>query len=196
MDMTSIALAASLLLANGPRTSPPPVPAGPVLVPSRLAAVARAPLAPAQRDTIIEYSSFYYQRLTVHRWGSYTMLPLFAAQAYVGSQLYAGNTEGNEDAHALLAAGVAGLFAVNTVTGLWNLWDGRHDPNDRTRRFTHSALMLLADAGFVATGLLAEGAEDDGSGGGGASTHRAVAIGSMAVSTVGWLMMTDLFRKD
>lgn len=190
MDLSLAALAALALATASP--ADPPI--GPVQPVSRIAAVAHAPLTPMQRDTIIEYSDFYYKRLTVHRWGSYTMLPLFAAQYYVGSQLYSGNDEGNEDAHAMLAAGVAGVFAVNTVTGLWNLWDGRHDPNDRKRRFTHSALMLLADAGFVATGLLADGVEDDGTGGGGASTHRSVAIGSMVVSTVGWLMMTDLFR--
>ena len=206
MDL-SLALLSALALATTPPADPPAAPAGPTLPGARIPAVALPPLPsltpaagptplPSARDTVIEYSSAYYQRLTIHRWGSYAMLPLFAAQYYVGSQLYSGNAEGNEDAHAMLAAGVAGVFAVNTVTGVWNLWEGRHDPNDRARRVTHATLMLLADAGFVATGLLAEGAEDGGTGTSGMRTHRAVAIGSMAVSTVGWLMMTDLFRRE
>ena len=172
----------------------------PVVVPVAPPAAIEGRLAVAIKgaDAPVEYSDWYYRRLTVHRWGSYTMLPLFAAQYWVGAKLY-GRTPGADDGgakdlHGVLAAGVAGLFAVNTFTGLWNLWDGRHDPNDRKRRFTHATLMLLADAGFVATGVLADGAEGGGSGGG-AGAHRAVAIGSMAVSTVGWLMMTELFRK-
>lgn len=193
MDLSLAALAALALATAQP--APPPPPAGPIQPPSRIAVVPAARLSPS-RDSIVEYSNLYYQRLTIHRWGSYAMLPLFAAQYYVGSQLYDGRTEGNEDVHGMLAAGVAGVFAVNTVTGVWNLWDGRHDPKDRKRRITHATLMLLADAGFVATGLLAEESDGAGTAGNGASTHRAVAIGSMAVSTVGWLMMTDLFRKE
>lgn len=194
MDITLAALAAMALVTAHPADRPADPPAGPVMPASRFAAPALAsrPRAAAS-DTVIEYSKAYYTRLTIHRWGSYAMLPLFAAQAYVGSQLYSGGGDDNKDVHEALALGVAGLFAVNTTTGLWNLWDMRRDPNERGRRFTHVTLMLLADAGFVATGILADDAEDRP---GGANTHRAVAIGSMAVSTVGWLLMTDLFRKD
>ena len=192
MDLTLAALAA-LTFATAHTAAPPPDPlSGPRLPVARLAAVQPAP---ASRDSIVEYSAFYYQRLTIHRWGSYTMLPLFAAQYLVGSKLYAGTaTSSTKDTHALIAAGVAGLFAINTTTGVWNLWDGRNDPKDRRRKFTHAAFMIAADAGFVATGLLAGDADQGG--GGRASTHRAVAISSMAISTVGWLIMTDLFRKD
>jgi hypothetical protein len=192
MDLTLAAIAALAFASANPAARPVDLPAGPRLPVSRLVAALPAPEA---RDTVFEYSSFYYKRLTVHRWGSYTMLPLFAAQYLVGSKLYDGTaSDGTKDTHELIAAGVAGLFAINTTTGLWNLWDGRKDPKDRRRKFTHAAFMLAADAGFLTTGLLADDAEQGG--GGRASTHRAVAIGSIAVSTVGWLMMTDLFRKD
>lgn len=189
MDLALVALAASLAVAPAERAPEPSLfVAGPRIAASRI----RPAAVPG--DTIIEYSNFYYQRLTVHRWASYTMLPLFVAQYVVGSKLYdSGSAEGNKDAHEMLAAATAGLFGINTVTGLWNLWDGRADPNERGRKLTHSVLMLLADAGFVATGILADGAEDGAAGG--ASTHRAVAIGSMALSTASWLIMTDLFRK-
>ncbi len=165
-------------------------PVGPVMPASRIGAPATAVVP---RDTIIEYDRAYYTRLTIHRWASYTMLPLFATQYYLGSRLIRGDEDANKDAHELVAATIAGLFVVNTTTGLWNLWTMRADPNDRARRITHVTLMLLADAGFVTTGLLADGAEEGGSG---ASTHRAVALSSMAVATVGWLIQTDLFKKD
>ena len=194
MDLSLVVLAATTLA-----TSQPSLPSieldGPRLPASRLAAAVTRPVgpAPAPRDTVIEYSKAYYQRLTIHRWGSYAMLPLFTAQYLVGRQLYDGNVEGNEDLHGALALSVGGLFAVNTVTGLWNAWEMRADPNGRARRITHVTLMLLADAGFVTTGVLGSEAED---GSGNASTHRNVAITSMAVSTIGWLIMTDLFRKE
>ncbi len=190
MDLALVALAATLAVAPPDHTPTTlSLEAGPRIAASRIRPT------PVPADTLVEYGTFYYQRLTVHRWASYTMLPLFVAQYVVGSKLYdAGSAEGNKDAHEMLAAGVAGLFAINTATGLWNLWDGRADPNERGRKVTHAVLMLVADAGFVATGILADEAEDGGAGGG-ASTHRAVAIGSMALSTVSWLMMTDLFRK-
>ncbi len=200
MDLTLVAIAAltfagadpAVAPADAPSVAPAAAVAGPRLPVTRLAA---ALTAPAPRDSIFEYSPFYYKRLTLHRWGSYTMLPLFAAQYLVGSKLYNGTAaDGTKDTHEILALSTAGLFAINTTTGLWNLWDGRKDPKDRGRRFTHAAFMLVADAGFVTTGIIAGDAEQGG--GGRASTHRAVAISSMVVSTVGWLMMTDLFRKD
>jgi hypothetical protein len=197
MDLSLAVLAAVALSTAQPVTTPTEPPLGPRLPAARFgSAVALPPTRsaePAPRDTVIEYSKAYYQRLTVHRWGSYAMLPLFTAQYLVGRQLYDGNVEGNEDLHGALALGVGGLFAVNTVTGLWNAWEMRADPNGRKRRITHVTLMLLADAGFVTTGVLGSEAED---GAGNASTHRNVAISSMAVSTIGWLIMTDLFRKD
>ena len=45
-----------------------------------------------------------------------------------------------------LAAGVAVLFGVNTVTGVWNLWEGSRNPSGRTKRLVHGILMLCADA--------------------------------------------------
>lgn len=145
------------------------------------------------RDSVPEYSAWYYRRLDVHRWGSYAMLPLFAYQYWAGTQLMRADGDGDdvEDGHELAATSVATLFTVNTVTGLWNLYEGWNDPTDRTRKRLHAILLLAADAGFVATGLLAAEADDSGSA---RRTHRNVAIGSMALATSGWLMMLDLFR--
>ncbi len=39
-----------------------------------------------------------------------------------------------------LAASIAVLFGVNTVTGVWNLRDARKDPAGRTRRTVHGGV--------------------------------------------------------
>lgn len=212
----AIALAAAPADTFAPvamRVPPPPIAAPVVVAPvaggplitSRFEAVVPRPTPSVQGDgasapealpapEAVEYSDWYYRRLTVHRWASYTILPLFAAQFVAGLELAKGEAaaaDWAEDAHPMLAAGVAGLFGVNTLTGVWNLWDSRKDPEGRGRRITHAALMLLADAGFVATGILADDAEDDG---GAVGPHRTMAISSMAVATISWAMMLDIFR--
>jgi len=83
------------------------------------------------------------------------------------------------------------VFAVNTVTGVWNLWDSRKDPAGRTRRYVHSALMFIADAGFVYTGTLAD--DDEGTSDS-QQQHKNAAVFSMGVATASWLMM--LIWKD
>lgn len=149
--------------------------------------------APTPVHAGVDYSEWYYRRLDIHRWGSYAMLPLFIAQYAAGTQLERGGEDNwAEDVHPMLAGGVAALFASNTVTGVWNLWEGREDPNDRKRRFLHAGLMLLADAGFVATGILAHEAED----GGGAGAHKTAALASISVATLSWAIMLDVFRPD
>jgi hypothetical protein len=162
-----------------------------------------APDSAPQPRRSVEYSDAYYRRLTVHRWASYTMLPLFAAQYVLGDRIldqktdaYAGVGNGVDPAarrrHQVVAGGVATLFAVNTVTGVWNAIEARGDANGRARRSTHVLLMLAADAGFVATGLIASRASDQGPPQ--ARTHRTVALGSMGVATAGAAVMW--FRGD
>jgi len=145
-----------------------------------------------QRRHAVEYSEWYYRRLTIHKVASFTTIPLFAAEYVLGDKLYNGTaTSSTKSAHQAVAAGIGVLFGVNTVTGLWNLWDSRHESEGRARRTTHALLMLAADAGFVATAALApEGEEnsfeessDD------RSRHRTVAVTSMAVSLASYLMM-------
>ncbi len=151
------------------------------------AAPAPAPQGPpAPRPIAFEYSDGYYKRLKVHRIASYATLPLFATQVVLGQKLYGGEySQGTKDAHTAVAIGTATLFAVNTVTGVMNLWEARKDPNASPRKRVHGILMLASSAGFVATGLLAP----DSEGGGDRSAHRAVALTSMGVATVGYLIM-------
>jgi hypothetical protein len=157
--------------------------------------------APAVSDTgrtnrprAVDYSDAYYKRLTVHRIGSYTMLPLFVAEYALGQNLMQDASPASwlKPAHGLVAGGVGVLFGVNTVTGLWNWWDARDDATGRTRRTVHSLLMIASEAGFAATAALAPGRQQTAD----YATyqhrqrlHRNVAIGSMALSTAGGAMM-------
>lgn len=150
---------------------------------------------PVVRPRAIEYSDLYYTRLTIHRWGSYAMIPLFAAEYSLGQNLMqdASPATWMKPAHGVVAGGVGVLFGVNTITGVWNLWESRDDPSGRTRRIVHSVMMIVSDAGFLATGLTAPGHHH------GFTTygdylhrervHRDIAIGSIALSTIGGGMM-------
>lgn len=141
-----------------------------------------------RRRRAIEYSDWYARRLEVHRIGSYTMLPLFGAEYVLGNQLLHGADRHSAigASHTLVAGGIGALFTVNTVTGLWNLWDSRSDPAGRTRRTIHSLTMLAADAGFLWTGAIAGDAKRSNDA---ARRHRNVALGSIGVSTIGTAMM-------
>ena len=150
------------------------------------AAATADPQAAAQRPVAFEYSDGYYKRLKVHRVASFATLPLFITQFVLGQKLYSGDYgDGTKDAHTAVAIGTATLFGVNTVTGVMNLWEARKDPNKSTKKKVHGILMLAADAGFVATGFLAP----DDEGGGDRSAHRAVALTSMGIATVAYLIM-------
>ena len=153
------------------------------------AAAATAVATQAARPMAFEYSDGYQTRMKVHKIASFATLPIFVAQAVVGQKLYNGDaSDSMRSAHKALVGATAALFAVNTVTGVWNLTEGRKDPNHKTKRMMHGLLMLAADAGFVATGMLAPESEHEFSdngfestgGGHSQSTHRTVALSSMA----------------
>lgn len=168
--------------------------------------LARGPIAdagvalsirPSAQDTVrrprpkaVIYSDGYSRRLTVHKTLSWAMLPLFAASYLSGDQILSKGVDAPgwaEAIHEPAAMGTAALFGVNTVTGAWNLWEGRADPNGRTRRIVHSVLFTAASAGFAYTGMrLAEEAEESVDG---RRRHRNMALGSMGLSTASWLIM-------
>ena len=143
------------------------------------------------RPRAIEYSDAYYTRLEIHHWASYAELPLFAGEWFVGQRLL--NEErtgfpssGLKTTHQAIALGLGALFTINTVTGGWNLWEGRKDPAGRTLRILHSVTMLGADAGFAWAGASGGGAKQTDVG---ANHHRTIAISSMALATAGTAMM-------
>jgi len=174
-----------------PRTTTAPEGGGDVVGPRRTASLWTT-TTPEGADTTrrrpvaVEYSDAYATRLTIHRLASYTMLPLFGVEYALGQKLLTNSTPSTRGQHRFVGGAIAALFGINTVTGLWNLWDARHDENGRTKRTVHTVLMLAADAGFVATGAIANSARNSHDE---ALTHRRIALGSMAVATVGSAMM-------
>ena len=144
------------------------------------------------RPRAIEYSDAYFTRLAIHRYASYAELPLFGVEYALGQKILNGQrtgdlaSSGTRSAHKVVAGGLGVLFAVNTVTGVWNLVEARHDPAGRTRRNIHALSMLLADAGFLWTASLAGGARRSEDG---ANRHRNAAIASISVATASTLMM-------
>ena len=134
----------------------------------------------------VEHDDAYYRRLQIHRVGSYAMLPLFVGEYFLGERLIRDGDQSPgwvKPAHVATAAGLGVLFTSNTVTGVWNLAQSRHDPQGRARRTVHAVTMLAADAGFAAAGIAAGGARRD------PDTHKQLAIGSMGLATAGTLLM-------
>ena len=143
------------------------------------------------RPRAIEHSDFYYVRLTIHRDASYAILPLFVTEYALGSSLFANppGSDGTRTAHAVVGAGLIGVFGLNTVTGGWNLWDSRHDSPGRARRYIHAGLMLLSDAGFVATEMVAPGRRRVLLDPSRKRLHRTLAYASMGVALSGYGLM-------
>ncbi len=143
-----------------------------------------------KRPALVEYSDWYGRRLAIHRTLSWTMIPLFAVSYYTGERLARDGRVNSPYAiralHPYAATGAAAVFGINTVTGVWNLWAGRHDAEGRKRRFAHSILFMIADAGFAYAGSIGEEARENSEI---RSRHRTVALSSMGVSYVGMMMM-------
>lgn len=183
------AVAAALILATaGAAGAQQPV------TPADTVAASAASLVPVdtpvvrRRPRAIEYSDAYNTRLTIHRIGSYAMLPLFAGEYYLGDRLLNGTNPPSwmKPTHVTVAGALGVLFTVNTVTGVWNLWDSRQDPSGRTRRYLHTALMLASDAGFAWAGAVGGDADHSYTAG---QHHRNIALGSIALSTAGTALM-------
>jgi len=142
------------------------------------------------RAKAVTYSDWYGRRLTLHRRLSYAMLPLFAASYFSGDQILRNGSDAPSWArnlHRPAATGSAVLFTANTLTGAINSWQSRHDPIGRKRRIAHGLLFTTASAGFVYAGTkLANDAEESQDK---RLQHRNVALGSMGLSTVSWLIM-------
>jgi hypothetical protein len=151
---------------------------------------------PRRRRKSVDVSEWYNRRLQIHRAGAYAMIPLFALQAYAGTQLYEEGSSAPgwaKTTHRVGATGLATVFTLNTVTGLWNLWDSRAVPQGRTKRTIHSLLMLASDVGFTYAGVrLSDQAENSADK---RRQHRNLAYASMGTALVGSGIMV-IWRKD
>src|SRR5690349_11041603 len=150
---------------------------------------------PRVRPRAVEVSDWYGRRLTIHRTLSYTVIPIFGVQWFAGERIYKYGFEAPEWAkttHRAGATALAGIFTVNTVTGLWNLWDSRSTPQGRAMRTMHAITMLVADAGFTWAGAkLSNQAETDLNA---RALHKKVALTCMAL-TVGSGVIMKFFNK-
>lgn len=190
-----------VLTAPRPQASPgwtfgPAAAPGPVTIAAAAGFVAsrvEQTAAPAaQRAVAIEYSDAYNVRRKIHFYASAATVPLFVTEYVLGQRLYdkTGDRGDSTGLHSGVAGAMGVLFGVNTVTGVWNLWEGRKNPTGRTKRIVHSLLMLGADAGFVATSALAPDDDEDGPGSSsGRSRHRAVAVTSMGIAAASYVIM-------
>jgi len=137
----------------------------------------------------IVYSDGYNVRLKIHKFLSWGTIPLMVGQGVVGQKLYNGSGGGTlKSVHSSLAAATGVLFGVNTVTGVWNLWESRNDPNGRKKRWIHSVLMLAADAAFLATAATAPGFEN-GEREGNRAFHRSAAFVGFGSASIAYAMM-------
>lgn len=168
---------------------------GPVMGSLAVGAIASEDTVRRRRKSV-EVSEWYERRLRLHRYGSYTIYPLFALQAVAGNQIFPDPQNAPtwaKNSHRIGASALAGVFTLNTVTGLWNLWDSRSVPQGRARRTAHALLMLASDAGFTYAGArLSEQAEVSVDK---RREHRVWAYGSMATALAGIGVMT-LWKED
>ena len=197
--MCAPAVLAFVLAIASPADTAKPMLADSVLGPAvgSLASAVRAieDTVPRRRRSV-EVSDWYERRLRIHRYGSYTIYPLFAFQAIAGNQLYQGSSSAPDWAktgHRVGATALATVFTLNTVTGLWNLWDSREAAQGRTRRTVHALLMLASDAGFTYAGVrLSDQAENSQTK---RDEHKVWAYSSMATALTGVGLM-KFWRED
>jgi hypothetical protein len=146
-----------------------------------------------RRPRAVQMSDAAILRLRIHRYASYTVIPLFILQSVAGNQLVQADNGGEprpgwaKSSHSFGAAALGTVFTVNTITGLWSLWDSRGNDQGRALRWVHSALMLASDAGFTYTGItLSNDAKHSQSG---RDDHRNWAYASMGVALTGYGIM-------
>lgn len=163
--------------------------AAPVLESRALVLTPSETLQGAPPPKAVTYSDGYNVRLKIHRYLSWSTIPLMVGQGIVGQRLYNGSGGGTlKSVHSSLATATGVLFGINTVTGVWNLWESRNDPNGRKKRWIHSVLMLAADAAFLATAATAPEFED-GERQGNKSLHRSSAFVGFSSATLGYALM-------
>jgi hypothetical protein len=118
------------------------------------AAVLAAEVQDAARPVAIEYSDAHLMRGKIHKYASFATLPLFAAEFALGQSLYndpQGLSSTKRGVHGAVGAGLVGLFAANSVTGLWNLLDEDGKTPGHAKRLIHGLIMLAAEGGLIAS---------------------------------------------
>lgn len=187
--MKSAAILCALLLVAGQARAQQVAPSGVTLASTSV----QDTVPTRRRARAVEISDAYELRLRIHRYAAYSVIPLFIVQSVAGNQLYQADKSGAErpswakSTHSLGAAAIGSVFTLETVTGLWNLWESRDNEVGRTRRFAHSALLLASDAGFTYAGIkLASDAKRDSDA---RDRHRMISYYSMGAALAGYGLM-------
>ncbi len=149
------------------------------------------------RQQAVTLSDGYYTRLDIHRYASYATLPLFLIEYLAGQKLLQEGSDAPlwaDAVHKPAAYALAGVFTVNTVTGLWNLAEAGGVKQGKTRRWVHAMLMLAADAGFIYGASIAPSTDDidariAAGERGGWTPHKRATVASMGVAVAGLAMM-------
>ena len=145
------------------------------------------------RPVAIEYSDAHETRAKIHRYVSWTVLPLMATEFALGQSLYNDPNSINSSmrgVHGAVGTALIGVFAAQSVTGVWNLLEEGGTPGQK-KRLVHSFMMLAAEGGFIAAAAMAPGhnRNDLVNFDANKSTHRNVAVVSIGVGTAGYLLM-------
>ncbi len=172
--------------------------------PDRFARAPRPMAADTDQQKLFEYSDAYGTRLTIHRWASYAMLPLFVAQFAAGEELRKNVPQRTGlGARQPRATGGRDRRAVRGEHGNRRFEPARGEARPQRSALAHSA--QPADAGgrrrLALTAATVGESEHEGfgfrrEGGGNISTHRTLAITLMSAAVVSWLMMIPPFRRD
>jgi hypothetical protein len=150
-----------------------------------------------RRHRAVTLSDGYYSRLDIHRLAGYATLPLFAISYLSGQQeLEKGSAAPlwADKVHRPSAYLLAGVFTLNTVTGVLNLAEAGKVKQGKTRRWVHAALMLASDVAMiygVAKAPSLSTIDDRIAAGkrGGWTPHKSFTVASMGLATAGYLMM-------
>jgi hypothetical protein len=187
--MKPAAILCALLLVAGQARAQQVAPSGVTLASTS----GQDTLPTRRRARAVEISDAYELRLRIHRYAAYSVIPLFIVQSVAGNQLYQADKSGAvrpdwaSNTHKLGAAAIGSVFTLETVTGLWNLWESRDNEVGRTRRLAHSALRLASDAGFTYAGIkLASDAKTDSDA---RDRHRMISYYSMGAALAGYGIM-------
>jgi len=187
--LLSVGLAGSSLDTLPVSTDTAPAPAPAIQAARSIQSVGLSDTAQG-RPKVIELSDWYYRRLTIHRWVAWGTLPVFAAQWAAGQRLYDDSRQAPtwaKTTHRVGATLLAGGFTLNTVTGVWNLWDSRSVEQGRLLRTVHGVSMLVADGMFTYAGLkLSDEAEQSADK---RQLHRTIALSAMGLSTLSGVAM-------
>ena len=158
---------------------------------AKLAAQPQDPQDKDARPVAIEYSDAHETRAKIHKYASWATLPLLGTEFWLGQRLYDTGDDSLRGVHGAVGAGLIGLFAVQSVTGVWNLVEAKSAPG-HGKRLTHGIIMLAAEGGIIAAAAMAPSRGRNGASltfDADRQTHRTVALVSMSVGAGGYLWM-------